>query len=51
MEVEEGITINRAFAEKYEKKKRAEELSNCKSSIHCNGFTSIADIHRYSNSS
>ena len=39
MEVEEGITINRAFAEKYEKKKRAEELSNCKSSIHCNGFT------------
>ena len=31
MEVEDGITINKAFAEKYEKKKRAEELSRRKS--------------------
>ena len=29
MEVEDRITINEAFASKYEKKKRAEELSKC----------------------
>lgn len=30
MEVEDALTINQEYASKYEKKKRAEELSKCK---------------------
>ena len=30
MDVEDSITINEAYASKYEQKKRAEELSKCK---------------------